>query len=147
MNTFLHARRSAYSVTLLSTALWLVPGTGFAQEIDSDGDGLSDDREVVYMTDINNPDTDNDGLLDGAEVDVHDTIPTLVDSDGDGLSDSREVNDALTNPRDPDTDKDGLNDGDEVDQFGTDPLVADTDGDGIMAVSYTHLTLPTTPYV
>ena len=108
-----------------------MPGTGFAQEIDSDGDGLSDDREVVYMTDINNPDTDNDGLLDGAEVDVHDTIPTLVDSDGDGLSDSREVNDALTNPRDPDTDKDGLNDGDEVDQFGTDPLVADTDGDGI----------------
>lgn len=35
---------------------------------DSDGDGLYDDDEVKYGTDINNPDTDGDGFLDGDEV-------------------------------------------------------------------------------
>ena len=36
---------------------------------DSDGDGLTDSDEVnVYGTDPNNPDTDEDGTLDGAEI-------------------------------------------------------------------------------
>lgn len=36
---------------------------------DSDGDGLTDDLEIiVYGTDPNNPDTDGDGYLDGEEV-------------------------------------------------------------------------------
>ncbi len=35
---------------------------------DSDGDGLTDCEEPDYETDINNPDTDNDGILDGEEV-------------------------------------------------------------------------------
>ena len=35
---------------------------------DSDNDGLSDQDEKNYMTDLNNPDTDGDGFLDGAEV-------------------------------------------------------------------------------
>jgi len=48
------------------------------------------------------PDADDDGLADGAEVNLHGTDPT-----------------------DPDTDGDGLSDGDEVDTYGTDPLVAD----------------------
>lgn len=37
---------------------------------DSDNDGLFDDEEIKYGTDINNPDTDGDGYLDGEEV-VH----------------------------------------------------------------------------
>jgi hypothetical protein len=36
---------------------------------DADMDGLSDTREAVYGTDPNNPDSDGDGYLDGAEVD------------------------------------------------------------------------------
>ena len=37
--------------------------------IDSDGDGLSDKlEETQYGTDVNDPDTDNDGMSDGWEV-------------------------------------------------------------------------------
>lgn len=65
---------------------------------DTDQDGLSDDDEVLVTgTDANNPDSDNDGLVDGVEV----------------------VN--RMNPLDPDMDKDGVSDGQEVDQ-GTDPF-------------------------
>jgi len=39
-----------------------------SQEIDSDNDGLSDPLETIYKTDPNNPDTDEDGYKDGAEV-------------------------------------------------------------------------------
>jgi hypothetical protein len=35
---------------------------------DSDEDGLSDDLEIFYKTDKNNPDTDGDGYKDGEEV-------------------------------------------------------------------------------
>ena len=42
------------------------PGDGLS---DSDGDDLSDSEEMdVYGTDPNNPDTDGDGTLDGAEI-------------------------------------------------------------------------------
>ncbi|MCX6798339.1 MAG: L,D-transpeptidase family protein [Candidatus Falkowbacteria bacterium] len=37
--------------------------------LDTDKDGLSDDLEVKFKTDINNPDTDGDGYKDGSEVD------------------------------------------------------------------------------
>lgn len=36
--------------------------------LDTDGDGLTDVEEKVYGSDINNPDTDGDGHLDGHEV-------------------------------------------------------------------------------
>ena len=35
---------------------------------DFDGDGLTNKEEKKYKTDPNNPDTDNDGFLDGQEV-------------------------------------------------------------------------------
>ena len=35
---------------------------------DSDGDGLTDDEEVVYKTNPQNPDTDADNFIDGNEV-------------------------------------------------------------------------------
>lgn len=65
---------------------------------DSDGDGISDDDEVLVTgTDKNNADSDGDGLADGVEVQNR------------------------MNPLDPDMDKDGVPDGQEVDQ-GTDPF-------------------------
>ena len=36
--------------------------------VDTDNDGLFDDEEAQYGTDINNPDSDGDGYLDGDEV-------------------------------------------------------------------------------
>ncbi|PJB19680.1 hypothetical protein CO115_02395, partial [Candidatus Falkowbacteria bacterium CG_4_9_14_3_um_filter_36_9] len=36
--------------------------------IDTDNDGLTDQEEVYYGTDIKNPDSDNDGYADGEEV-------------------------------------------------------------------------------
>jgi hypothetical protein len=36
--------------------------------LDADGDGLSDDLEAYYGTEINNPDTDGDGYSDGEEI-------------------------------------------------------------------------------
>ncbi len=108
-------------------------------DMDTDGDGLSDEYEDERsMTDPNDPDTDDDGLTDGVEVlGENPTDPLNPDTDGDGLCDGpasvddcsagedvdadgvRDPNE--TDPNDPDTDDGGINDGVEVDR-GTDPL-------------------------
>ncbi|MEP7234674.1 MAG: OmpA family protein [Ignavibacteriota bacterium] len=99
---------------------------------DSDGDGLKDGEEVnEYKTNPLNGDTDGDGLKDGAEVRTHNTDPLKADTDGDGLSDGDEVLKYKTNPLKADTDGDGLSDGDEVIKYHTEPLKVDTDGDGL----------------
>ncbi|MGJ4170941.1 Rib/alpha-like domain-containing protein, partial [Corynebacterium macclintockiae] len=123
---------------------------------DSDGDGLTDDKEKELGTDPNKADTDDDGIKDGDEVsgdgnkfDGKPTDPKNADTDGDGVNDGDEVNnkdkdgkDAPTNPNDPnskpekpaedpkDSDNDGLTD-DKEKELGTDPNKADTDDDGI----------------
>jgi outer membrane protein OmpA-like peptidoglycan-associated protein len=104
---------------------------GTSGSADADNDGLTNDQEKEFGTNPNNPDTDGDGLNDGAEVNVHHTNPLKADTDGDGLSDYAEINTHHTNPLKADTDGDGLNDGDEVLKHSTDPLKADTDGDGL----------------
>lgn len=67
--------------------------------VDTDGDGLTDDVETntgVFVdgndtgTDPNNPDTDGDNILDGAEL-AFGTDPTDSDTDDDGVSDGDEV--------------------------------------------------------
>ena len=73
---------------------------------DCDGDGITNELEEQLGTDPYDPDSDDDGLNDGDEVNVHGT-----------------------DPLDSDSDDDGLNDGDEVNVHGTDPLNADSDGD------------------
>lgn len=66
--------------------------------LDTDGDGLPDALETSIGSDPADPDSDDDGLIDGAEP-----IPG-TDTDGDGL----------INVLDPDADNDGLFDGTEM---------------------------------
>ncbi len=103
---------------------------------DTDGDGLTDGAE----------DANGNGLIDGAESDPNDPCDPFgvytVDTDGDGLTDCEEQtgmddpstpadpNGIPTDPNNPDTDGDGLNDGDEATE-GTNPNDADSDDDGI----------------
>jgi len=99
--------------------------------LDSDGDGLMDRAEInVWNTDPYNPDTDEGGVSDGDEVLKYNTDPLDPnddgDIDGDGLSDFEENNTYGTDPFNPDTDGGGVNDGDEVFR-GTDPLFAEDD--------------------
>ncbi len=125
----------------------LDPSDDVPSNIDTDGDGLTDEEEGTLGTDPNNPDTDGDGLGDGEEVRDYSTDPLNPDSDDDGLEDGQEVEgpDGVretgdeTDPNDPDSDDDGLSDleellGDDgVPNSGdeTDPNNPDTDGDGL----------------
>lgn len=68
--------------------------------IDTDGDGLGDQEELLMGTDINMVDTDGDGLSDYEEVKVYFTNPLNADSDGDGHSDGLEVQNGF-NPNGP----------------------------------------------
>src|SRR4030042_1516327 len=107
------------------------PGFWQAHEclFDPDADLLSDCVEWYLGTIPNNPDSDGDGLNDGAEVLTYLTDPLLPDSDGDGLQDGEEVNTYLTDPLKADTDGDGVSDGAEALTYGTNPKNPDTDGD------------------
>ena len=106
--------------------------------VDTDMDGLSDAREILLGTDPNDADSDDDGVVDGAEPNL------TADDDGDGL----------ITPLDADSDNDGLFDGTELglpcnlpatdlargacipDADGgattTSPLNPDTDGGGVI---------------
>lgn len=73
--------------------LFAMPGTTLVTTgaVDSDGDGLTDEDEAARGTDPLNPDSDNDGLADGAEVLTYQTDPLQADTDGDGASDAAEA--------------------------------------------------------
>lgn len=88
---------------------------------DSDGDGLPDIQEEALGTDPNDPDSDDDGLNDGAEVNTYLSDPLDPDTDDDGLTDGEEVNTHHTDPIETDSDGDFFGDGLELD-YGTDPL-------------------------
>lgn len=86
--------------------------------VDTDGDTLNSERERELQTDLNNPDSDGDGIPDGSEVFVTKTQPKERDSDRDGLGDRCEdanmngkQEKTETNALNPDTDRDGLCDG------------------------------------
>ena len=120
-------------------------------EIDTDGDGLSDALEYLYMTDMKNIDTDGDGLSDYLEVMILNYNPNSKwtfndgrndgyrDYDGDGLSNRKEI-EYGTDLTMQDTDGDNLSDYEEVegikskdgsDTYQTNPLLKDTDEDGL----------------
>lgn len=125
-----------------SGTMWYKDGVWCDSYSDSDNDDLPDSTELVLGTDINNADTDGDGLPDGYEVKTLGSDPKLVDSNSNGVLDGEEDsdNDNLsnyfeyvnkTNPFNADTDGDGLNDYEEIYKYYTDPLKYDTDGDGL----------------
>ena len=87
----------------------------FGVDIDSDGDGLADSLETLYVfTNPNDPDSDDDGLPDGWEY-WHGLNPLSADGDNGASGDS---------------DHDGILNIDEM-AFGTHPLLADSDNDGL----------------
>lgn len=111
---------------LIFISIFLFPAFVFAQEIDTDGDGLSDDREInFYYTDPDNADTDGDGHDDNTEL-INGYSPHFagkriieVDQDDDGLNDGFEL--ALKSGiKIFDTDGDGIADGEEF-KNGFDP--------------------------
>ncbi len=124
---------------------------------DSDNDGIPDIFENMIGTDINNADTDDDGLTDYEEAYITGTDPTNydsvtngisdadADSDNDGLSNREEI-ELGTDPQKADTDNDGFSDYDEIYVHETGPLVTDTDNDGIKDGDELHICLdPTNP--
>ena len=93
-----------------------VPGLSLADNQslaeDPDGDGLTTAEEYRLGTDPWDPDSNDDGVPDGASTGAG-IDPTSGDSDGDGLPNQAE--DQLgTDPLNPDTDGDGINDGDDA---------------------------------
>lgn len=101
-----------------------------AVPVDTDSDGLPDNREVEIGTDPSKPDSDDDGISDGDEVNTHKTAPLNNDTDADNFYDGGELIRG-TDPNNPETDGDGLLDGDEEYIHKTDPANPDTDGDGV----------------
>jgi hypothetical protein len=99
-------------------------------DADTDNDGLLDGAEIILGSDPLLADTDGDSLSDGDEINQHSTDPLSEDSDGDELNDVAELQEHLTNPLITDTDEDGLADGAEI-AATTDPLNADSDNDGL----------------
>ena len=68
-----------------------VQTTNPASLLDSDGDGLTNARELEVGTSVTKADTDGDGLGDREEVEVYGTDPRKPDTDGDGYLDGQEV--------------------------------------------------------
>ena len=97
---------------------------------DFDSDGLTNLQEFNTGSDPDDTDSDDDGLNDGAEFNIHDSDPIDNDSDDDGLLDGAEVNSHSTDPNDSDSDNDTLSDFAEINSHGTNPNLADSDTDG-----------------
>lgn len=77
-------------------------------EVDLDNDCIKNKDEIIFGTNPNKADTDDDGLTDYEEIYTYNTNPVLAD-----------------------TDDDKLIDGDEI-VLGFDPLIRDTDENGII---------------
>ncbi len=100
---------------------------------DYDNDGLWDYEEKILKTREDQIDTDGDGVSDGLEVNQYALNPVSKDSNGDTdldlLKNIEEIDIHRTNPMNPDSDFDSLTDGDEVLIYFTNPLSDDTDND------------------
>ncbi len=110
--------------------------------VDSDGDGLSDEDEVLYGTNIEEEDSDFDGIIDSIELSIG-YLPNNPDSDDNGIPDGQEDfdKDGITNSLETingtclyltDSDFDDIDDYDEIYVYGTDPNREDSNDDGIL---------------
>lgn len=106
------AEAIAAAETATASAVAALTATATALIADPDQDGLTTEREIALNTSPNDPDSDDDGLTDGLEVNEWQTDPLVVDTDGDRVPDGREV-DTLIDPLNPDTDGDGIGDHDD----------------------------------
>ena len=79
------------------------------EDVDSDGDGLTDAEEYKLGFDPQIADYDGDGLNDLQEY-LLGTNPRLSDTDGDGIPDNLDSNPLLAIPTFPDADGDGIPD-------------------------------------
>lgn len=101
---------------IISVGVWY---NGEIDDSDSDNDGLIDYIERINYTNPMLPDTDNDGLNDYEELVIIGTNPTIADTNGNGLNDYCD-----------DLDNDGISNGEEL-KIGTNANSADTDCDGL----------------
>jgi hypothetical protein len=73
MNSLGQTIRGSEILHAFSLSLMLAVGSAFATDgpvrgdLDSDSDGLTDDIELIWGSDPDDPDSDDDGLLDGEE--------------------------------------------------------------------------------
>ena len=118
------------------------PSPDLGPQVDTDGDGMLDGRELLLLTDPTRADTDADGMSDGYELGLK-TDALRADTDGDGLGDAVELA-AGSDPTAADSDRDGRLDGststldtdrdgltDHLESvLGTDPYSLDSDRDG-----------------
>lgn len=96
--------------------------------LDADGDGLLLGEEEALGTDPEDADTDDDGVIDGDEVNIHLTDPLLCDSDKDGLSDGLELGVTVGHT---DTDPGACFVADSDPKTTTDPRLPDSDGGSV----------------
>jgi hypothetical protein len=129
------------SSSVLYDDLLMEPITGACGEnldVDFDNDGLSLLEEILGGTSPCNPDSDLDGLVDGADICPLAFNPDQEDSDGDGIGDA--CDETPLPPCPPDFDGDG--------QVGISDLLSvlalwgscpncpqDLDGDGVVGVT------------
>jgi hypothetical protein len=108
---------------------------------DQDHDGVNNSTEVTYMMNPNRPDSDEDGLSDGAEFG---SFGWPLDSEGDQIIDALDIdsdNDGKTDAQEgwADGDQDGAPN--YVDAVDTDGPDADQDGDGLTNIAETNIGL------
>ncbi|HUT82918.1 MAG TPA: hypothetical protein VMZ29_17110 [Candidatus Bathyarchaeia archaeon] len=103
--------------------------TWYSSQYDTDNDLIGDVDEVIFCTDPNSADTDQDGLTDGYEIKTSHTNPLLNDTDWDTIIDGVEVNIYSSDPLTQDTDRDGLTDQEEILIYFSNPTIQDSDGD------------------
>lgn len=100
------------------------PGDVVALHVDNDTVAIRHitigSRGTVQQVNLDNADSDGDGLRDWEEEDAG-TNPHNIDTDGDGLTDAEEI---ISDPLDSDSDDDGYSDGYE-DRAGTSPVDED----------------------
>ncbi|MFW9144129.1 hypothetical protein ACOJAK_02230 [Corynebacterium striatum] len=161
VSPFIHAVSAPVAYAQTTTGTTAPDTTAGPNDLDTDGDGLTDGQEVnVHKTDPIEPDTDGDNIKDGDEVNGNngnkdwnddnkeilqgtnpndpDSKPSGKDSDGDGLTDEDETSGERNTgfgkkPTDPNNPDTDYDGLIDGDEKakGTDPKKADTDGDGI----------------